>query len=262
MGIVIAIIIVVVIVVLAFWLIGGYNGLVRGRNAYKNAFAQIDVQLQRRFDLIPNLVETAKAYLQYEKGTLEAVVQARGAAMAGLSAARTDQTDAVAMQQLAQGEGQLNGALGRLFAITEAYPELKANQNMMQLSEELTSTENKVAFARQAYNDSVMSYNNRRETFPTSVYAGRFNFAPAALLEIPQDRTDMREAPKVSFDAPQVNFGQSTPTATTAPTAPPVSPPAAGAPLPPPTAQPPVSGPPGSVFPPQPPPDSPPSASQ
>jgi len=271
MGIVIAIIIVVVILAIGFWLIGGYNGLVRGRNAYKNAFAQIDVQLQRRFDLIPNLVETAKAYMQYEKGTLEAVVQARGAAMAGLSAARTDQTDAVAMQQLAQGEGQLNGALGRLFAITEAYPDLKANQNMMQLSEELTSTENKVAFARQAYNDSVMSYNNRRETFPTSVYAGMFNFAPAALLEIPEDRTDMREAPKVAFDAPQVSFGQSAPAA---PAAPPVSAPAAPAALPPteasappaplappPTAQPPAAGPSGSVFPPQPP-DSPPSTSQ
>jgi LemA protein len=271
MGIVIAIIIVVVILGIAFWLIGGYNGLVRGRNAYKNAFAQIDVQLQRRFDLIPNLVETAKAYLQYEKGTLEAVVQARGAAMAGLSAARSDLTDAAAMQQLAQGEGQLNGALGRLFAITEAYPDLKANQNMMQLSEELTSTENKVAFARQAYNDSVMSYNNRRETFPTSVYAGMFNFAPAALLEIPEDRTDMREAPKVSFDAPQVNFGQSTPAAQPAPSAPPVSAPPAAAQLPPteagaaqappPAAQPPAAGPSGSVFPPQPP-DSPSSTSQ
>jgi LemA protein len=267
MGIVIAIIIVVIILVIAFWLIGGYNGLVRGRNAYKNAFAQIDVQLQRRFDLIPNLVETAKAYMQYEKGTLEAVVQARGAAMAGLSAARSDLTDAAAMQQLAQGEGQLNGALGRLFAITEAYPDLKANQNMMQLSEELTSTENKVAFARQAYNDSVMSYNNRRETFPTSVYAGMFNFAPAALLEIPEDRTDMREAPKVSFDAPQVSFGQSGAAASSAP---PVSAPPAAAPLPPtqadapqapPAAQPPAAGPSGSVFPPQPP-DSPPSTSQ
>jgi LemA protein len=258
MGIVIAIIIVVVVLGIVFWLIGGYNGLVRGRNAYKNAFAQIDVQLQRRFDLIPNLVETAKAYLQYEKGTLEAVVQARGAAMAGLSAARTDQTDAVAMQQLAQGEGQLNGALGRLFAITEAYPDLKANQNMMQLSEELTSTENKVAFARQAYNDSVMSYNNRRETFPTSVYAGMFSFAPAALLEIPEDRTDMREAPQVSFDAPQVNFGQSTPPVAPAPSAPPVSAPPAAAPLPP---TPPAAGPSGSVFPPQPP-DSPPSTPQ
>jgi LemA protein len=271
MGIVIAIIIVVVILAIAFWLVGGYNGLVRGRNAYKNAFAQIDVQLQRRFDLIPNLVETAKAYMQYEKGTLEAVVQARGAAMAGLSAARSDLTDTAAMQQLAQGEGQLNGALGRLFAITEAYPDLKANQNMMQLSEELTSTENKVAFARQAYNDSVMSYNNKRETFPTSVYAGMFNFSPAALLEIPEDRTDMREAPKVSFDAPQVNFGQSTPAT---PSAPPVSASPAAAPLPsadagaaqappaaPPVAQPPAAGPSGSVFPPQPP-DSPPSTSQ
>lgn len=219
MGIVIAIVIVVIILAVGFWLVRGYNSLVRGRNAYKNAFAQIDVQLQRRFDLIPNLVETAKSYMQYEKGTLEAVVQARGAAMAGLSAARTDQTDAAAMQQLSQGEGQLNGALGRLFAITEAYPDLKANQNMAQLSEELTTTENKVAFARQAYNDSVMMYNNRRESFPGSVYAGMFHFIPAALLEIPQDRGDMREAPKVSFDTSAAPQGPAIPAGQGAPQA-------------------------------------------
>jgi LemA protein len=220
MGLVIAIVILVLIVGAVLWLVSGYNRLVRGRNAYKNAFAQIDVQLQRRFDLIPNLVETAKAYMQYEKSTLEAVVQARGAAMAGLSNARGNLNDQAAMTQLAQSEGALNGALGRLFAITEAYPELKANQNMMQLSEELTSTENKVAFARQAYNDSVMLYNNQRETFPTSAYAGMFHFQPAALLEIPQDRPDMREAPKVSFDpsgAPtQSNPGTSLPPAQSA----------------------------------------------
>ena len=217
MGLVIAIVIIVIIVALALFVVSGYNRLVRSRNAYKNAFAQIDVQLQRRFDLIPNLVETAKSYMQYEKSTLEAVVQARGAAMAGLSNARGNLNDQAAMSQLAQSEGQLNGALGRLFAITEAYPDLKANQNMMQLSEELTSTENKVAFARQAYNDSVMLYNNKRETFPTSVYAGAFHFEPAALLEIPQDRSDIREAPRVSFDPagapPQANSGTSLPPA-------------------------------------------------
>jgi LemA protein len=250
MGIVIAIVIVVIILALGFWLIGGYNSLVRGRNAYKNAFAQIDVQLQRRFDLIPNLVETAKSYMQYEKSTLEAVIQARGAAMAGLTAARSDQTDAVAMQQLAQGENQLNGALGRLFAITEAYPDLKANQNMMQLSEELTSTENKVAFARQAYNDSVMLYNNKRESFPTSVFAGMFHFTPAALLEIPQDRPEMREAPRVSFDQGGAPAVQSS-----GPSAPAVPPAPAPTSLPPgdaPSAGPAASGQgSGSVFPPQ-----------
>ncbi len=214
MGIVIAIVIVVIVLALVFWVIGGYNGLVRARNAFQNAFAQIDVQLQRRFDLIPNLVETAKAYMAHERDTLEAVVQARGAAMAGLSAAQANPGDPAAMQQLSQGQGQLNGALSRLIAVSESYPDLKANQNMMQLSEELTTTENKVAFARQAYNDSVMTYNNKRQSFPGSVIAGRFNFAPAALLEIPQDRGDMREAPKVSF-------GQDAP-AVAAPAAPPV----------------------------------------
>ena len=172
---------------LAFWAVGIYNGLVTARNAFKNAFAQIDVQLQRRFDLIPNLVETAKGYLTHERETLEAVIAARGAAVSGLAAAKASPGDPAAMAELAQPQGMLNGALGRLLAVAEAYPDLKANQNMMQLTEELTSTENKVAFARQAFNDSVMAYNNRREVFPSSVVAGMFNFAPAALLEIPAD---------------------------------------------------------------------------
>lgn len=187
------------VVVLAGWGVGIYNALVTARNAYRNAFAQIDVQLQRRFDLIPNLVETAKGYLKHERETLEAVIAARSAAQAGLAAAKANPGDPEAMAMLAAGQGQLNGVLGRLLAVAEAYPDLKANQNMMQLSEELTTTENKVAFARQHYNDAVMSYNNRREVFPSSLVAGVFNFAPAALLEIPADRPEVRDAPKVQF---------------------------------------------------------------
>ena len=186
-------------VVLALWGVGIYNGLVTARNAFKNAFAQIDVQLQRRFDLITNLVETAKAYMSHERETLEAVVAARAAAQSGLVAAKADPGDPGAMAQLAAAQGQLNAGLGRLLAVAEAYPDLKANQNMMQLTEELTTTENKVAFARQAYNDSVMAYNNRREVFPSSLLAGAFNFAPAALLDIPADKAEVREAPKVQF---------------------------------------------------------------
>ncbi len=189
-----------IVVVLGFFVVGIYNGLVTARNAFKNAFAQIDVQLQRRFDLIPNLVETAKGYLAHERETLEAVIAARGAAMAGLSAAKASPGNPAAMAELASSQGMLNGALGRLLAVAEAYPDLKANQNMMQLTEELTSTENKVAFARQAFNDSVMGYNNKREVFPSSVVAGMFNFAPAALLEIPTDQQSVvRAAPKVTF---------------------------------------------------------------
>lgn len=195
----ILLVIVAVLVGLALWAVGIYNGLVAARNAFRNAFAQIDVQLQRRFDLIPNLVETAKAYLQHERGTLEAVTAARSAAQAGLSAAKASPGDPAAMAGLAQTQGALNGALGRLMVSVEAYPDLKASQNMMQLTEELTSTENKVAFARQAYNDSVMAYNNRREVFPSSVVAGMLNFEPAALLDIPADRAEVREAPKVRF---------------------------------------------------------------
>ncbi|ORB83525.1 hypothetical protein B1987_06480 [Mycobacterium kansasii] len=201
MGLVIGVVvaIVAVVIVLLVMVIAGYNGLVRARNAYKNAFAQIEVQLRRRFDLIPNLVETAKAYMAHERQTLEAVVNARNMAMAGLSAAQANPGDPAAMQQLSAGQQRLDGALGRLIAVAESYPDLKANQTMMQLSEELTSTENKVAFSRQAYNDAVMSYNNRRETFPGNIYAGMFGFTAAALLEIPPDRPEMREAPRVQF---------------------------------------------------------------
>jgi len=190
-------VLVAVLVVLVMWAVGVYNGLIGARNAYKNSFAQIDVQLQRRYDLIPNLVETAKGYIKHERETLEAVIAARGAAQAGLKAASANPGDPTAMAALSGAEGQLTGALGRLFAVVEAYPDLKANQNMMQLSEELTSTENKVAFARQAYNDSVMGYNNRREMFPGSIIAGSFNFEAAALLEI--ENVANRAAPKVSF---------------------------------------------------------------
>ena len=174
-----------------------YNRLVAGRNRFKNAFAQIDVQLTRRHDLIPNLVETAKCYMKHERETLEAVVNARNTAVAGLKAAAADPSDPEAMKNLAQAEQGLSGALGRLFALSEAYPDLKANENMMQLSEELTTTENKVAFSRQAYNDSVMEYNTLRESFLNNLFAGWFNFRAAELLEI-EDETK-REAPKVSF---------------------------------------------------------------
>ena len=192
-----SLILLVIVVVVALWAMGIYNGLVTARNAFKNAFAQIDVQLQRRFDLIPNLVEVAKKYMAHERETLEAVIAARSAAQSGLSAAKANPGDPAAMAQLAAAQNQLNAGLGRLLAVAEAYPDLKANQNMMQLTEELTSTENKVAFARQAFNDSVMAYNNRREVFPSSVVAGMFQFAPAALLEI--EDPAKREAPKVSF---------------------------------------------------------------
>jgi len=174
-----------------------YNRLVAGRNRYKNAFAQIDVQLTRRYDLIPNLVETAKGYMKHERETLEAVINARNVAVSGLKAAAADPSDPEAMKNLAQAEQGLSGALGRLFALSEAYPDLKANENMMQLSEELTTTENKVAFARQAYNDSVMGYNTLRESFPNNFFAGWFAFNAAELLEIEDDTK--REAPTVSF---------------------------------------------------------------
>lgn len=189
-----------IILVVALWLGGLYNGLVRARNAYKNAFAQIDVQLQRRFDLIPNLVEVAKKYMAHERETLEAVISARSAAQGGLAAAKANPGDAEAMAALAATQGQLNGVLGRLMMVAEAYPDLKANQTMMQLTEELTSTENKVAFARQAFNDMVMDYNNKREVFPSSLFAGAFGFQPATLLEIPEgEREQVQAAPKVAF---------------------------------------------------------------
>ena len=187
----------VVVGVLGFWLVALYNGLVTARNAYKNAFAQIDVQLTRRHDLIPNLVETAKGYLAHERETLEAVISARNQAVTAQQRAAGAPGDPAAMQQLSGAENMLTQAMGRLFALSEAYPDLKANQNMMQLSEELTSTENKVAFARQAYNDQVMNYNNRRETFPANLVAGTLGFQPAALLEI--EDPAKREVPRVSF---------------------------------------------------------------
>jgi len=174
-----------------------YNRLVAGRNRFKNAFAQIDVQLTRRHDLIPNLVETAKGYMKHERETLEGVINARNTAVAGLKAASKDPSDPAAMKQLAQAEQGLSGALGKLFALSESYPDLKANQNMMQLSEELTTTENKVAFARQAYNDAVMLYNTLRESFPNNFFAGWFNFQHAELLEIEDEAK--REVPQVSF---------------------------------------------------------------
>ena len=190
-------ILLVLVVAAVLFLISIYNRLVAVRNAYKNAFAQIDVQLTRRYDLIPNLVETAKGYLKHERETLEAVIRARNSAVDGLKAAAASPGDPAAIQQLAGAENVLTGALGRLFAIAEAYPDLKANQNMMQLSEELTSTENKVAFARQAYNDSVMQYNTTREVFPNNIIAGSFGFAAAQLLEI--ESAEKRAVPRVSF---------------------------------------------------------------
>ena len=189
--------ILIILVGAVLFAISIYNRLIAGRNRFKNAFAQIDVQLTRRHDLIPNLVETAKGYMKHERETLEGVINARNTAVSGLKAAAADPTDPEAMKQLAQAEQGLSGALGRLFALSEAYPDLKANENMMQLSEELTTTENKVAFARQAYNDSVMDYNNLRESFPNNFFAGWFNFRPAELLEIEDEAK--REVPKVSF---------------------------------------------------------------
>jgi LemA protein len=186
----------VVVVLLALWAVGVYNGLVVGRNRYNNAFAQIDVQLKRRYDLIPNLVECVKGYMAHEKGTLEAVVAARANAFGAAQKAASKPGDPAAMKQLSEADAQLNGALGRLIAVAESYPELKANQNMMALQEELTSTENKVSFARQAYNDSVTAFNNQREVFPTVIVANLFGFTEAALLETaPAEKA----APKVSF---------------------------------------------------------------
>jgi LemA protein len=187
----------VVAVVVALSIVGIYNSLVSLRNRFKNAFAQIDVQLKRRYDLIPNLVETAKGYLKHEHGTLEDVTKARNIAYAASQAAAANPADSNAVKGLVSAEGGLTGALGRLMVVAEQYPDLKANQNMMQLTEELTSTENKVAFARQAYNDSVMAYNTSRETFPNVVLAGMFGFLPAELFHV-EDPSE-RNAPKVSF---------------------------------------------------------------
>ena len=186
------------IAALVFWAVAGYNRLVAQRNEFKNAFAQIDVQLKRRYDLIPNLVETAKKYIAHERETLEAVIKARNSAVSANTAAAADPTNPAAMRQLTAAEGGLTGALGRLFAVAEAYPDLKANQNMMQLSEELTSTENRIAFARQAFNDSVMAYNNAVQQFPSNFIAGAFSFQQAELLKATESDEE-RKAVKVQF---------------------------------------------------------------
>ena len=181
------------------WVVGIYNRLVTLKNRFQNAFAQIEVQLKRRYDLIPNLVETAKGYMAHERETLEAVISARNAAMSGLKAAAAAPGGADAMKQLAGAEGALSGALGRLNVVVERYPDLKANQNMMQLSEELTSTENKVAFSRQAFNDTVTAYNTYKQTFPPVFFAGMLGHGQdASLLEF-EDSAKIQEAPKVSF---------------------------------------------------------------
>jgi LemA protein len=186
-----------VIAAIVFWIIGIYNRLVNERNRVRNAFAQIDVQLTRRHDLIPNLVEAVKGYMKHERETLEAVIQARNTAVSNLDAAKADPANAEAMKKLGASEGALGNALGRLFALSEAYPDLKANQNMMQFQEELATTENKVAFSRQAFNDSVLGYNNTAENFPNNVIAGFFSFKLASFLEIESE--EVREAPEVSF---------------------------------------------------------------
>ena len=187
-----------IVVVLAFWAISIYNGLVQLRNRFKNAFAQIDVQLKRRYDLIPNLVETVKGYIKHERETLEAVIKARNQAVGAAQAASAAPGNPAAMQALGQAEGALTGVLGRMFALAEAYPDLKANQNMLSLQEELTSTENKVSFARQGYNDSVMEYNTKRESFPDNIFAGMFGFGPAELLQATESAEE-RKAPQVKF---------------------------------------------------------------
>jgi LemA protein len=181
---------------LVFWLVGIYNGLVVARNRFQNAFAQIDVQLKRRYDLIPNLIECVKGYMAHERETLEAVINARKTAMAAEQKVAANPSDAAAIKEHNQAEAQLGGTLGRLFALSEAYPDLKANQNMLALQEELTSTENKIGFARQAFNDAATAYNNRRQVFPAVMVAGMFGFTQAALLEAAQAE---REAPRVSF---------------------------------------------------------------
>ncbi len=183
--------------VLALWAVSLYNGLVVMRNQYRNSFSQIDVQLKRRYDLIPNLVETAKKYMSHERETLEAVIQARNQASAARQAVAADPGDAGGVQRLNQAEAGLTGAMGRFMMLQESYPDLKANQTMAQLTTELTETENRISYARQAYNDSVTDYNNRREMFPSSVFAGAFNFTPAQLFEVKSET--VRDVVKVSF---------------------------------------------------------------
>ena len=187
-----------IVALLIFWVVGAYNRLVSLRNRFKNSFAQIDVQLKRRYDLIPNLVETAKGYMKHERETLEAVIAARNQAVTANAKAVGDPSDAAAVQQLSQAEKGLTASLGKLFALSEAYPDLKANQNMMQLTEELTGTENKISFSRQAYNDSVMQYNTSIEQFPGSILANMFGFKTGELLQATESPEE-RKAVKVSF---------------------------------------------------------------
>jgi LemA protein len=193
-----AIVVLALILAVVFWLVAIYNGLVELRNRFKNAFSQIDVQLKRRNDLIPNLVESVKGYMQHERGTLDAVIKARGNAVSAAQAAAASPGDPAAMQTLGRAEGVLGGALGRMVAVFEQYPDLKANQNVLGLQEELSSTENKVAFSRQAYNDSVMEYNTRRESLPAAMFAGALGFGPAQLLESTESAEE-RKAPQVRF---------------------------------------------------------------
>jgi LemA protein len=190
-------VVVVVVLIVGGMVVGVYNKLVTMRNRYKNAYAQIDVQLKRRYDLIPNLVETAKGYMAHERGTLQAVTEARNIAYEASKTAAANPGDSSAIKNLASAETGLGGTLSRLMMVSEQYPNLKANQNMMQLTEELTSTENKISFARQAYNDSVMTYNTDREVFPSNLIAGMFNFGAAELFVV--DKPEQKDAPKVSF---------------------------------------------------------------
>jgi LemA protein len=190
-------VVVVVVLIVGGMIVGVYNKLVTMRNRYKNAYAQIDVQLKRRYDLIPNLVETAKGYMAHERGTLQAVTEARNIAYEASKTAAANPGDSSAIKNLASAETGLGGTLSRLMMVSEQYPDLKANQNMMQLTEELTSTENKISFARQAYNDSVMTYNTDREVFPSNLIAGMFNFGAAELFVV--DKPEQKDAPKVSF---------------------------------------------------------------
>ena len=194
---IVVLVILVPLFLIAVFVIGKYNGLVTLRNRFQNAWAQIDVQLKRRYDLIPNLVETAKGYMAHERNTLEAVIAARNTAYAASKTAASNPGDTAAVKNLLSAESGLGGALSRLMVVSEQYPDLKANQNMMQLTEELTSTENKISFARQAYNDSVMLYNTAREVFPTNLIANTFNFAAAELFVV--DKPEQKDAPKVSF---------------------------------------------------------------
>jgi len=196
-GLIIAIVLLVVVLGLAGFVVGVYNKLVTMRNRYKNAYAQIDVQLKRRYDLIPNLVEIAKGYIKHERETLENVTKARNIAYVASQAAAANPGDSGAMKNLVSAESGLAGTLSRLMMVSEQYPDLKANQNMMQLTEELTSTENKISFARQAYNDSVMIYNTDREVFPSNLVAGMFNFSAAELFVV--DKPEQKDAPKVQF---------------------------------------------------------------